>query len=42
MTVYSAGLIPDLVLAAATVIFIALGAGPMLKKISRVQMKYMM
>ena len=42
MTVYSAGLIPDLVLAAATVIFIALGAQPMLKKISRVQMKYMM
>ena len=42
ITVYSAGLIPDLVLAAATVIFIALGAGPILKKIRRVQMKYMM
>lgn len=40
ITVYSAGLIPDLVLAAATVLFLGLAAGPMLKKIRRVSMKY--
>ena len=40
ITVYSAGLIPDLVLAAATVLFLGAAARPMLKKISRVNMKY--
>lgn len=40
ITVYSAGLIPDLVLAAATVLFLGAAARPMLKKISRVKMKY--
>lgn len=40
ITVYSAGLIPDLVLAAATVIFLAVAADPMLKKLRRMQAKY--
>ena len=40
LTVYSAGLIPDLVLAAATVLFLGAAARPMLKKINRVKMKY--
>ena len=40
ITVYSAGLIPDLILAAATVLFLGAAARPMLKKINRVKMKY--
>ena len=40
ITVYSAGLIPDLILAAATVLFLGAATRPMLKKINRVKMKY--
>ena len=40
ITVYSAGLIPDLILAVATVLFLSLMTRPMLRKISRVQTKY--
>ncbi|MBQ9179348.1 MAG: ECF transporter S component [Firmicutes bacterium] len=39
-TVYLAGLIPDLILAVATVLFLSLMTRPMLKKISRVKTKY--
>ena len=40
ITVYSAGLIPDLVLAAATVLFLGAAARPMLKKLRRMNVKY--
>ena len=40
ITVYSAGLIPDLILASATVIFLAAAADPMLRKLKRMQIKY--
>ena len=40
LTVYSAGLIPDLVLAAATVLFLGAAARPMLKKLRRMNVKY--
>ena len=40
ITVYSAGLIPDLVLAAATVLFLGAAARPMMKKLRRMNVKY--
>ena len=40
LTVYSAGLIPDLVLAAATVLFLGAAARPMLNKLRRMNVKY--
>ena len=40
LTVYGTGLVFNLILAAATVIFLLLLAGPMIEKIQRVQQKY--
>ena len=42
ITVYTAGLIPDLILAIATVLFLSLMTRPMLSKIARVKTKYNM